>query len=216
MWVNQTKSPSYAQSPFAVVHEHDYSDGSIGYATYFMPGSEIGDFIGPAFVKFASDEQVALATPHERLHLRQLQKGHDGAVKQGWDAWVAGAKHDAPHVKSWTATWSPDSRMNLNGIGVYNPRVGDPLPQNAHGSLFAQSLRNLKLAVSHVDAATKKRDINCAWSEKWQTMVQLVRVPIGSKPVQALVSYGNDLNLKMQRTYDVEEDEDGSKESVHI
>jgi hypothetical protein len=75
-------------------------------------------------------------------------------------------------------------------------------------------LQNRKIPVSYVDEATQKADINCMWSEKYQTMIQCVDVPATSTKVRALTTYGNDPALKLQRKYNVEEDANGTAEAV--
>jgi hypothetical protein len=220
MWLRRDRAENFMmdESPFVKVHEIRYPDGSDGHATYLLPGSKRGDLIGPCFSLLASEEQAAVLSPYERQHQRQLQKDVPGARQLAWELWVAEGKHEHFDTKSWINTWSPDRSpsMHLYGVGVYNPRVRDDLPQTTTGGAkLALDLQRQKLAATYVDAATCKKDINCGWSEKFLTWVQLIDVPSGGAKVLAQASYGNDPNLEKFLGSMVQEDANGAIEEVH-
>jgi hypothetical protein len=221
MWVcpDTDKNSMMDDSPFVSVEEFQYPDNSKGFTTYLLPGSQRGDLMGPSFTWLGTDEQMALATPYERLHQRQLQRGSDGALQLAWEEWEK--EKEESHAKndrsSWSETWLAEYRpsTHLNGIGVYSPRMGDVLPRSTTtGNELAQCLQNRKIPVSYVDEATHKVGINCMWSEKYCTMIQCVDVPAASTKVRALTTYGDDPALQLQRKYNVEEDANGAAEAV--
>ena len=216
MWVRRDRDGNFMmdQSPFVKVERIEYPDGSQGYATYLLPGSKRGDLMGQGFTFLCSPQQAALLSPYERQHQRQLQKGVPGALQLAWDLLEQDGKLKHLEVVNWIDAWNPncESTTQVYGIGVYNPRLGDDLPLTAkNGVQLALALQENKLAATYVDAATCAKDINCAFSDKFQTVVQLVDVPIESPKVLAGISYGNDPNLRLFLGDKVQEDADGEE-----
>ena len=74
---------------------------------------------------------------------------------------------------------APQHFQEVGSAPQYLPVVQSVFPKTTIGGVkLALDLQRQKLAATYVDAATCKKGINCAWSEKFLTWVQLIDVRV--------------------------------------